>query len=424
MLAKIIDVVQIPKPATVIDTEIKFTFKSDTDLDQNNKYQMFIYLKEVKDNKIIEGTIKNAREIEVTVPRFETFIGSRGYSLSGTLNNKATIIYTGSYTIEAASIMTLFMHGNVFPPGTPQTLQTVYVKNALPNRNYGLWFDGETSFLVDPGPFNDFRPANDGTEDMMAVIQINVGQPKKEGENIVTKRLCLTEVDNATMFVKKAVNITCRPYYDILVKEGEVSPTPIAITSGSPGQVPTPTPGPPTPGPSKNCTVLSLGVTLPPCPDENQERHLAIPCGGKGYKCVGVGTLTGQADSSKMLCLDPKNGNNVTCVLKTPFDPCKETDAQGLCTKIDTGLITFNTDPAGLIKSLFGLILSLAGGIALLLIIYSGYRLMTSQGDPEKVKGAKETITSAIVGLLFIIFSFVILEIIGINILNIPGFHH
>ena len=47
---------------------------------------------------------------------------------------------------------------------------------------------------------------------------------------------------------------------------------------------------------------------------------------------------------------------------------------------------------------------------------------MTSQGNPEAVKAAQEMIVSAVTGLLFIIFSYVILQIIGADILGIPGF--
>lgn len=93
------------------------------------------------------------------------------------------------------------------------------------------------------------------------------------------------------------------------------------------------------------------------------------------------------------------------------------------CTKVNTGLgIPLSTDPVGFVKSIFGIILSLSGGIALLLIIFSGYKLMLSQGNPEKAQEAKETLTAAIVGLLFIIFSLVILQVIGVDILRIPGF--
>ncbi|MBF8250242.1 MAG: hypothetical protein HW400_843 [Candidatus Levybacteria bacterium] len=92
------------------------------------------------------------------------------------------------------------------------------------------------------------------------------------------------------------------------------------------------------------------------------------------------------------------------------------------CTCIDTAIGIIDTDPAKFVQRIFSLVLGLAGGIALILIIISGYKFMTSQGNPEKVKSATEGLTSAIVGLLFIIFAFVILQIVGVDILKIPGF--
>lgn len=93
------------------------------------------------------------------------------------------------------------------------------------------------------------------------------------------------------------------------------------------------------------------------------------------------------------------------------------------CASVSTGLgINVSTDAGALVKSVFGVILSISGGIALILIMVSGYRLIFSQGNPEEVKGAQEQLTSAVVGLLFIVFSLVILQIIGANILQIPGF--
>ncbi len=79
------------------------------------------------------------------------------------------------------------------------------------------------------------------------------------------------------------------------------------------------------------------------------------------------------------------------------------------------------SSPEKFVGTLFGIILGLSGGIALILIIVSGYNLMFSQGNAEKVQGARETLTSAIVGLLFIILSLVILQVIGVDILHIPG---
>jgi len=41
---------------------------------------------------------------------------------------------------------------------------------------------------------------------------------------------------------------------------------------------------------------------------------------------------------------------------------------------------------------------------------------------PEALKDARDQLISAIIGLIFIIFSLVILQIIGVDILRIPGF--
>ncbi len=70
-----------------------------------------------------------------------------------------------------------------------------------------------------------------------------------------------------------------------------------------------------------------------------------------------------------------------------------------------------------LLPYLFGI----AGGISFLLMIYGFILMGTSQGDPKKVEGAKETVTSAITGLLVCIFAIFILRLIAIDILHIPG---
>lgn len=91
------------------------------------------------------------------------------------------------------------------------------------------------------------------------------------------------------------------------------------------------------------------------------------------------------------------------------------------CTKIDTAVGPFDITAEGFVKKIFAILLSLSGGIAVILIIVSGYRLMGSQGNPEKIQAAREQLTSAIIGLLFIIFSVAILQIIGVDILRLPG---
>ncbi len=76
----------------------------------------------------------------------------------------------------------------------------------------------------------------------------------------------------------------------------------------------------------------------------------------------------------------------------------------------------------GFIQQLLNLALGVAGGIAFLLMLFGSLKIMTSSGDPEKMKSGSELITSALTGLLFIIFSIFLLKLIGVDILQIPGF--
>lgn len=92
------------------------------------------------------------------------------------------------------------------------------------------------------------------------------------------------------------------------------------------------------------------------------------------------------------------------------------------CLEINTAVGPISTEPQAFVQFVFSFVLGLAGGIALILIIISGYQFMVSQGNPEAVKAATERLTSAVIGLLFIILSFVLLQIIGVDILRIPGF--
>jgi hypothetical protein len=109
----------------------------------------------------------------------------------------------------------------------------------------------------------------------------------------------------------------------------------------------------------------------------------------------------------------------------TPLSqPCKDSDLSGSggCNRIKTGLGYVSTDTSNFTRWVLGFVLSFAGGIVILIIIIDGYRLMTSQGEPEKIKNARDQLTAAIVGLLFIIFSLALLELITRDILGLPGF--
>jgi len=96
-------------------------------------------------------------------------------------------------------------------------------------------------------------------------------------------------------------------------------------------------------------------------------------------------------------------------------DPIK---APGIKTAL--GCIPYELVP--LIAWIFGLAVSVGGGIAFLIMGIGAFLFITSQGNPEQIQKAKEMMVSAGTGLLFIIFSVFLLRLIGVDILRIPGF--
>jgi len=72
-------------------------------------------------------------------------------------------------------------------------------------------------------------------------------------------------------------------------------------------------------------------------------------------------------------------------------------------------ILTINCIPV-LVGNLILWALIFAGVIALIFIIFSGIKFITSGGDPKQVEGARKTLTFALAGLVLILLSFAILR--------------
>jgi len=117
---------------------------------------------------------------------------------------------------------------------------------------------------------------------------------------------------------------------------------------------------------------------------------------------------------------------NILAQTQTPT-PALRVDVNIMCDNgggINTaiGCIPIN-DSNALIGFILRWAIGIGGGIAFILILVAGFQIMTSRGDPQRLQAGKELLTSAIAGLLLIIFSVFILQLIGVNILGIPGFN-
>ncbi|MBI2326981.1 hypothetical protein HYU92_01570 [Candidatus Curtissbacteria bacterium] len=62
--------------------------------------------------------------------------------------------------------------------------------------------------------------------------------------------------------------------------------------------------------------------------------------------------------------------------------------------------------------------IGLAGGIALIIMVIGSIRVLTSSGDQQKLAGGRDMIVGALAGLLFLIFSVLILRFIGFSIIG------
>jgi hypothetical protein len=88
---------------------------------------------------------------------------------------------------------------------------------------------------------------------------------------------------------------------------------------------------------------------------------------------------------------------------------------------VDTALGCVPVEMDKFIAWLLPFIFGIGGGIAFLLMVVGFIQMTTSNGDPKAVEGAKETITSAIIGLIICIFAIFLLRLITVDILKIPG---
>lgn len=81
-------------------------------------------------------------------------------------------------------------------------------------------------------------------------------------------------------------------------------------------------------------------------------------------------------------------------------------------------LTTFGMVVSVIVKNAF----VLAGIISFILLIFGGFTVIVSAGDAKKAQQGKAAVTGAVTGLLLVLGSFLIVQIIhvitGINILN------
>ncbi|HJX59320.1 hypothetical protein A2V61_01805 [Candidatus Woesebacteria bacterium RBG_19FT_COMBO_47_8] len=144
-------------------------------------------------------------------------------------------------------------------------------------------------------------------------------------------------------------------------------------------------------------------------------------------------TCTNLGGSCKTSCSSSEQDGGLSDCTRNPRGPSEKCCIPGQAVGPTAGCSdgeSINTAigciPVGNTNAFIGFILRWAigvgGGIAFLLILYAGFMIMTSSGNPDRLKAGQELMTSAIAGIIMLIFSVFVLRVIGVDILKLPGF--
>lgn len=188
------------------------------------------------------------------------------------------------------------------------------------------------------------------------------------------------------------------------------------------GVLPTPTPKPPTPTPTTPAAcgtpaAAAGGWCSPPyndcpwCPKKTPISTLPIPSLGPICEQINTTMVNKAGDiivvdelvKQKKACQDCMGPNPIS----TPG--------------VWTALGCLPTDYTAIVSWFFKIGVGIAGGIAFLFFLFGAFMILTSAGNAEQIEEGKQTIISALSGLLLIIFSIFLLGVIGVDILSIPG---
>ncbi len=185
-----------------------------------------------------------------------------------------------------------------------------------------------------------------------------------------------------------------------------------------------------------NCTCVNCGDLNAPCCISNGSAvcNGSYTCNVVDFKCEDItncgrnagdpccpgGTCEGSmtCDTATDKCINPHCGAlGEPCCISA--DPCfGNYCVNGTCQEdsprpremVYTGPVIES------LQELLGPVTKMLyyGGLAIgvFFIILAGYRLMVSEGDPQKTKAAQEQLTSAIIGIIFILLSVTILRVI------------
>jgi len=89
---------------------------------------------------------------------------------------------------------------------------------------------------------------------------------------------------------------------------------------------------------------------------------------------------------------------------------------------VNDGIVLGNKDPRTMITQIINVLLTLLGIVAVVIVLLGGFKWMTAGGNEDVIKKAKSRITSAVIGLVIVLFAYGITAFIFNNLpSNVTG---
>lgn len=157
-------------------------------------------------------------------------------------------------------------------------------------------------------------------------------------------------------------------------------------------------------------------ATTPDCNPRDYDTN-AEACKPLGQGTICVNDLPGTAcHASPNGCPDGYNATGIACSGAQAFYCCIPIPTSNFASN-ECGDANTPANLGCLVTAIFPGIIRAAvvfsGSIILFLLIFSGFRFLTSGGDAKQVEGARKTLQYAFIGLAIILFSFLLLNVVA-----------
>ncbi len=168
------------------------------------------------------------------------------------------------------------------------------------------------------------------------------------------------------------------------------------------------------------------------CADPKQSKYETWDTTTGDYQCICTEKKLPDRSflNSAGIACDPEKGGIIKTDQLTPsgsfiVKPGLNTVNSEGAKKIEgimTAIGCVPTKPQAFVEGVLRFISLGVGAIALLLMVLGAIKMITSDGSAEAIQAGKDQFVAALLGLLFVIFSVLLLQVIGVDILGLPGF--